>query len=415
LNLWKQKERFYSYIWGTENYKQKEPDNELYEPTMDKKFVFGNTLKYYENWKRRLKQLLSYIVLLIMVAATVSITFFLMKYKLKFMKVPAENYFWYNTGVTSIFATINSIQVKIFNISYTYLADVLNKWENHKKTLEKDNSLAIKLLIFDFFNCYSVLFYIGIYKPAAHEACAGTCLQELGTQLYTTFAINLGMDFVEMGLPFVWYFINLFFYKREIEKSGRDINGLKIAPYSFTHQLLCEEYSNLIYEYNELIILFGYMCLFSVTAPFTPLIVLVLAWIEKLGDIIKIFFMERVQIIHQATGIDIYNDLLVVLMFLGMLSNTAIVLFSKETHLGYPMMYKLFVFIGIENIVLVMIYVLQWNTLPFWFNDLTELKSLYTNKYLYNDTWPHKALIEDIKKLKEEVKKENSKKDNIVI
>ena len=79
LNLWKQKEKFYSYIWGTENFKQKEPDNELYESTMDKKFVFGNSLKYYENWKRRLKQLVSYIVLLIMSAATVSITFFLMK------------------------------------------------------------------------------------------------------------------------------------------------------------------------------------------------------------------------------------------------------------------------------------------------------------------------------------------------
>ena len=211
------------------------------------------------------------------------------------------------------YAAINAIQIKIFNFIYTFLAEKLNKWENYKKDYQRLNDLAIKIIIFDFMNCYSACFYIGFYKPAVGEECVGTCVQEIGTQLYTTLLINFGLNIVEIGLPFLMYKFREYTFKKQA-KHAEDI--AEIRTHSVVHQMLCDELNNTIYEYNEMIILFGYVCLFSVTAPLTPLIVLILVWTEKLSDLFKFFFLERIQILDQATGIEIYYKLMKVLISL---------------------------------------------------------------------------------------------------
>jgi hypothetical protein len=191
-------------------------------------------------------------------------------------------------------------------------------------------------------------------------------------------------------MPYFWFKYNEYYYKKN---SIRVIH--EIQMHSILYQQLCSEEENLIYEYNEMIILFGYVCLFSVTAPLTPLIIMILIWMEKILDIIKIFFFTRVSNINKATGIEIYNDLAKILMFIGMLTNAGILMFSKEFKMNNKMVYKLWVFLGVENVMLILQYAINYNLLPKWFDEERNLKELYDKKYLKKkgSLLPHNFLI----------------------
>jgi hypothetical protein len=191
-------------------------------------------------------------------------------------------------------------------------------------------------------------------------------------------------------MPYFWFKYNEYYYKKN---SIRVIH--EIPLHSILYLQLCSEEENLIYEYNEMIILFGYVCLFSVTAPLTPFIIMILIWMEKITDIIKIFFFTRVSNINKATGIEIYNDLAQILMFIGMLTNAGILMFSKEFKMNNKMVYKLWVFLGVENVMLILQYAINYNLLPKWFDEERNLKELYDKKYLKKkgSLLPHNFLI----------------------
>ena len=337
-----------------------------------------------------------------MISSTCAITYLLFYYKKSKLKPDSKDNYWYNTSLNMIYASINAVQIKIFNYVYTFLATKLNQWENYKKDYQRLNDLTIKIIIFDFMNCYSSGFYIGFIKPALKEQCVGTCLQELETQLYTTYLINFLLNIFEIGIPYLMYKFFEYQYKKY---SKSEINEIK--THSIIHQVLCNELSTMIYEYNEMIINFGYVCLFSVTAPLTPIILLILVWVEKLVDVFKMFFLVRVSIIEETTGINIYNDLAKSLMIIGMLTNVGMLLFSKEFSFSKKVAYKLFAFICVENFILLLMYFLDYNLLPLWFNEEQELKELYDKKYFRRRgiNLPHNSLLEKERKIKLDVKR----------
>ena len=58
-----------------------------------------------------------------------------------------------------------------------------------------------------------------------------------------------------------------------------------------------DEYTEMIYEYSEIILDLGYLLLFGVVAPLVPLLVLLLVYAEKFFDTYKLFFLTRVKFI----------------------------------------------------------------------------------------------------------------------
>ena len=80
-----------------------------------------------------------------------------------------------------------------------------------------------------------------------------------------------------------------------------------------------------------------------------------------------------------------------ILLFIGYLTNIGIVLFSKSFRLKNDLYYKILIFLCIENSLLIIGFLLNFNFLPMWFEYLTDLKELYTLKYFLrkNDNLPH--------------------------
>lgn len=61
-------------------------------------------------------------------------------------------------------AAINLVVITILNFLYDYLAVFLTDLEYRRTQTEYDNSLSLKIYLFQFINYYSSLFYIAFFK-----------------------------------------------------------------------------------------------------------------------------------------------------------------------------------------------------------------------------------------------------------
>ena len=419
---WKKEETLYSFYWGTENYTKNELDLESFKPDFQTEFVFGEKLKFIKESKKKLKQFISYLVLIGMMIITIGITISLLFIKQQILGYSStknmneneeneEEYdFWNGTLISVIFAALNALQIKLMNILYTWVAKKLNKWENYQKEYESMKDLIIKLILFEFMNSYSACFYIGFVKPQTGQKCVGTCIHEIEIQLYTTYAVFFALNGIELGIPYIIFKWRHYNYKKNVKKylienqpnlTEEELDNqaeeyTKCEYQSTLHQYLVDDAEKLIYEYNEILTLFGYVCLFSSTAPLSPLIVLFLVWTEKFVDLLKMFKLERFDTLDFATGIGIYNNLMRALVFIGMVTNIGVVLFSKEMAKDNDGYYKVVIFLCIENLLILLNYIFDYNPLPLWFNHLQELKELYIVKYFIRkpENLPHLKFVD---------------------
>ena len=114
-----------------------------------------------------------------------------------------------------------------------------------------------------------------------------------------------------------------------------------------------------------------------------PLIIIV-NLIETFIDLYKFFFLYRVEIIEKARGIGVYDNIIKTLFFVGMLLNIGLVFFHQNEKENFITI--IFIIVVFEN-VLYFINLLNINAfLPFWYLNLSEIKSLYDKKYFSRDS-----------------------------
>ena len=397
LKVWKQKEQLFSYFWGMENYEKIEPLNENFIPNKTYDFLFGEKIKIFSNLSSFIRRFISYIVLgMMIIIRLVSVHYI---YKIKSKEQYSQSLKW-----NIIFGCITGLTLKLMSILYDFIARLFCEWENYEKLSQKQNALAFKLILFEFVNNYSTLFYIAFYKTYSKQKCFyDNCFKELEIQLYLLLLINFSFNLYEILYPLIMFHFRL----RKIKKFPL----LKPKKYSIEYQILSNGYNTLIYDYNKRIIIFGFVCLFSVAAPLTPIFCLILSYLEIYVDVYKIFNLNRIAIIEGASGIDIYNSVLKMFYFIGMLTSVALILFSNPhlLNLKYYVDFsilknkdfinKFILFAIIENFILILMNTFNYNDLPNWFNHLSEYKSIYNRKYFNRDYThlPHMIYIEENK------------------
>ena len=387
MKSWKKKEKLYKYFWGMENYEKNENISENFKPNMNFPFIFGEKIKTVTFLHKLIIKIISYGILTIMVYIRLISVHYIYKIKYKYYNNSLKN--------NIIFSSFSALILKIFSILYEIIARAFCNWENYEKKSQRNFGLGIKLIMFEFVNNYSTLFYIAFYKPYSNQKCLNeNCYFELEIQLYLLLLINFSINLYEIFYPLLAYFFN----KKNDQK--------KYKFGSINHQILLSNYETLIYDYNERVISFGFVCLFSVAAPLTPIFVLILTFLENFVDLFKFTNLVYVESIDGADGIDIYNKVLKVFYFIGMLNSVALVLFSNP-HLintkGYEsvnvfeilknndFLAKFVIFAIVENLILVGMKIIDGDFLPFWFKNIEEFKSVYAKKFFNrdNENLPH--------------------------
>ena len=70
-------------------------------------------------------------------------------------------------------------------------------------------------------------------------------------------------------------------------------------------------------------------------------------------------------------------------MFVGLVVNSGIIMFSEKFNTGTEWFYKVLGLLILENIIIVVYILINCNILPYWFNYLNFLKQLYDSKYYF--------------------------------
>ena len=414
INNWAQQEAKYSYFWGTDNFDNQEPEREAYVPDKKERLIFDKSVPKNETFRTIYKTIISWFIILIMISITIILNILLLNKKGKeFRSAEAE----YKKSVESaksnfmpipdkplslmviVYGSLTSLLIKVMSFLYKIVTTWATDWENYATQTKYENSLALKFILFEFINNYFNLIYIAYFKRLdifEGQCDNNDCTKELNLQLYIVLLTNLFINVVELGLPY-----GKFYYakKKFIENAEMTRGGAKITvePYSLDYQNLCEDYTTTMAEYIEVMILFGYICLFSVPCPLTPLIVMILLYFEKFVDAVKLFFLSRNTLLERADGIEIFRLIFKIIYFIGMLNSITYVLFSQEADCRYKTLTKIFIFAGTENLILILMLSFDFNSLPSWFENINVLRGLYFKKFFSKpaEQLPHRFLKED--------------------
>ena len=205
---------------------------------------------------------------------------------------------------------INLICILILNWIYDYLAEWLTELELQRTQTEFDNSLTLKIYMFQFVNYYSSIFYVAFIKgkfvgyPAKYnrifgfrqEECSpGGCLMELCIQLAV---IMIGkqtfLTIFEIILPLIMRYYNSFEMKKSARNGyERDTNVLKKSQWATDYNLLEFNYSGLCNEYLEMVLQYGFVTIFVTAFPLAPLFALFNNIFEMRFDALKMLKYYR--------------------------------------------------------------------------------------------------------------------------
>lgn len=174
----------------------------------------------------------------------------------------------YRTLIIPITAgLINLVCIVSLNLIYNYLAGWLTEQEYHRTQMEYDDSLTLKIYMFQFVNYYSSIFYIAFIKgkfigyPAKYnrifgyrqEECSpGGCLMELCIQLAIIMIGNQTMNSIlEILIPFLTKLYNSFKIKAGLEKEVED-DLICCNQWTEDYKLLGWDTKSLFAEYLEM-------------------------------------------------------------------------------------------------------------------------------------------------------------------
>ena len=379
IKAWIKKEKLYNYIWGIDEGQKETKINENFAPDSKQKLIFGYYVPIEKEPFHTFKKLLSYFVLLGMIFLVFSFIYSLFRLKARLI----NGNIYHDYKISFYIACINGLQIKIMNYIYYFIADFLNEWENHFSLTEKDESFAKKLILFDFLNSYSSLFYIAFINPYNEGCINNNCLKELETQMYSIFLVYLAVFFGELVYLYLVYYYNR-------KKAGSLISDENIEVQGLEHQIMSSSLDNLNIEYNDIINQFGFVCLFSIAAPLTPLIIFILSLVCRLINYYKFVNLKRVEILDKSKGIYFYKTVVKVFLFIGVLVNVSIFLFSNNNP-KYPrntietIKNKFLMIFIVENSVLLIYFFVDWDVLPKWFKYKDIIKDLYLKKYFYKE------------------------------
>lgn len=394
LDSWNQIQKKFSYFWGTTHSSETETKRENFVPDKEVRFLFNQNIEKVDKYRKLLKSIISILVIVFLIAISISLIILLFYIKAIKAKSDPNSVNW-----PIIIGMLNSIQIKIMSMIYRYITRKITDWQNYSTQTKYENALALKYIFFEFINNYSSLFYIAFIKRSIEGKCLNndSCVDEMNIQIYMILATNLGINFLELGIPYISNLFKIRKFKKECKliTGGKDIH---IENHSLEYQNICDEYDTTMNDFIEIVIYFGYVSLFAVISPLTPLLVIILLYFERHVDTFKIVNLFRVTSIKKSDGIEVFSLIFKIIYFIGMTNSIAIIIFTELNKLDYPLASKIAIFAAVENLVLILMVGLKWNILPYWFSHRDLISQLY-NKMFYSKVssrLPHHFLSKKI-------------------
>ncbi|EER12988.1 hypothetical protein Pmar_PMAR019517 [Perkinsus marinus ATCC 50983] len=165
----------------------------------------------------------------------------------------------------------HTIVIQFMNLTYRDIAAWLTKLENWPLMVQYQKSLVFKRFLFEALDCYSVLFYVGLYELD---------IMKLRGELVSLYYVDTFRRFaIETLIPFI--------------HSYRTFGSAKVPPATSADEQLhrAEELDEheVFDDYLEVVITFGYVTVFGATSmPLCSLVSLIAMVIERYSDELKL-------------------------------------------------------------------------------------------------------------------------------
>lgn len=363
---WKKNELQCTYRWGTDEFESREETRPKYNPPkVDKKnkedLIYAYDFEV-DNNALMLKQTLSAVVIAVIMLCVVCSTIMIYQFK-SFLQVE-----FVEIGVPSqLSATcaslLNLIQIYVFKFIYQYVSIFLNNFENHRTVTEHEDSMISKLTIFTFFNTYISFFYIAfvagsmsVYTNGGDDVslsnqCGYTgCMAMLAENLLVVLVMSLTSDkfteFVVMPLVSSMNWDTIQRVACCIFTRTQDIGDGRVEDMEKNYRLSPYDFSQRLADYTTLFTYFGYIVLFSPALPVAPLLVAISCAFETRGDLNKLKSFRRTW--ARAQNIGAWQSCFEVITVAGVISNSAMIVFTMRIFSAYDFVVQMWIFIGMQ-------------------------------------------------------------------
>lgn len=281
----------------------------------------------------------------------------------------------YPDYITSV---INAVSIQLMAFIYGWLARVLTSWENHAVKSSYDNSLIIKLAVFNSINSYFPLMYIAAIKNSIvidgeHQYCLPNslgvpdCMKELQSQLGILIITKLVLSILFQYLLPLLTRTCCRCCARCRYRSDAD----KLEAYTKQQEAkLASPYEaeagyptyDPFDDYLELMLLFGYATLFVTAFPLAPVIVMIAVMSNVFIDWNRILKLTARPLPEGAQDIGSWQPVFETLCYISSITNLTVVVFTNTGPIfgrSYSYEERLIFFIIAEHIVLGAKFVIQ--------------------------------------------------------
>ncbi|MBN3325889.1 ANO10 protein, partial [Atractosteus spatula] len=234
-----------------------------------------------------------------------------------------EQSVWSSAGLF-VPSIIYAIVIEVLNRLYRYAAEFLTEWENHRLESSYQNHLILKVLVFNFLNCFASLFYIAF---VLHDM--KLLRQSLATLLITSQILN---QMVEAFLPF-WL------QKRRNTKVHKQVRRAAVEL-PWTEQVKLEAdmstYLGTFDDYLELFLQFGYVSLFSCVFPLAAVLAVLNNFTEMYSDALKMCQVFKRPFSEPAASMGVWQLAFETMSVIAVITNCALIGMSPQVKSCFP-------------------------------------------------------------------------------
>ncbi|EPY76963.1 anoctamin-6 [Camelus ferus] len=330
LEFWKRRQAELEYEWDTVELQQEEQPRPEYEARCTHVVI---------NEITQILLIIASVIGIIVYRLSVFIVFSAKLPKNLNGTDPIQKYLTPQMATSITASLISFIIIMILNTIYEKVAIMITNFELPRTQTDYENSLTMKMFLFQFVNYYSSCFYIAFFKGKfvgypgdpvywlgkyRNEECdPGGCLLELTTQLTIIMGGKaIWNNIQEVLLPWV---MNLIGRYRTV--SGAEKNTPR---WEQDYHLQPMGKLGLFYEYLEMIIQFGFVTLFVASFPLAPLLALVNNILEIRVDAWKLTTQYRRMVPEKAQDIGAWQPIMQGIAILAVVTNAMIIAFTSE-------------------------------------------------------------------------------------
>jgi hypothetical protein len=197
MEAWKRQQNRHAQAWGMVGFSDDPPLRPEFTRAakLARSYVDGKPSFYMDALVYRAKQTFTSSMTLTALGAVVTAVGSIFWLRIVLSKQSIDNGGEIPNGLPDyITSAINAVQIQIMNFVYTILARKLTDFENHAAVTAYDDSLTVKLAVFQSINSYFGLVYIAIIKNnmnfgGLHQQCKSNadgepdCMGEMQSQL----------------------------------------------------------------------------------------------------------------------------------------------------------------------------------------------------------------------------------------